>query len=62
MINKVTNENTTQTMRWVNMYPNAPKNVHKKYSHNSATICPISFAQICGLALYIGERKEPIPL
>jgi hypothetical protein len=40
----------------------APKNVHKKYSHDRATNCPISFAQICGLVLYVGEQKEPTPL
>jgi hypothetical protein len=60
MINKVTNVNSTQTMRWVNMY--APKSVDKKYSHNSVTICPRSFAQMWGLVLYIGEQKEPFPL
>jgi hypothetical protein len=36
----------------------APKSVDKKYSHNSITICPISFAQMWGPVLYIGEQTE----
>jgi hypothetical protein len=36
--------------------------VGKKYSHDRATNCPISFAQICGLVLDVGEQKEPTPL
>jgi hypothetical protein len=40
----------------------APKSVDKKYSHNSITICPISFARMWGLVLYIAEQKEPFPL
>jgi len=40
----------------------APKSVDKKYSHNSVTICPISFAQMWGLVLYIGEQREPFLL
>jgi len=37
-----------------------PKDVGKKYSHDRATNCPISFAQICGLVLYVGEQKSPL--
>ncbi len=40
----------------------APTSVDKKYSHNSVTICPKSFAQMWELVSYIGEQKEPFPL
>jgi hypothetical protein len=54
-MNKVKNENSTQTNRWDNIHPIA---IHPITC--TTHYCPISFAQKCGLVLYMwAKAKHP---